>query len=139
MSATDGEDALTKRAQRQGTWALTGGPGAQGARAWSGIHDLGRAIKIRWGDQTGEDERLRVALLIFAAVRSPELRQACARGVPRSPGLGREGENATANSVAGKRPRIREQRGKNGGEKASGGPEERRRGIPATGRGLKAR
>jgi hypothetical protein len=33
---------------------LTGGPGGQGARARSGIHDLGHAIKIRrersdWG------------------------------------------------------------------------------------------
>jgi hypothetical protein len=27
-SATEGEGALTERAQRQGTWALTGGPGA---------------------------------------------------------------------------------------------------------------
>jgi hypothetical protein len=39
--------------------------------------------------------------------------------------------------MAGKRPWIHEQRGKNGGEKASGGPEELQRGIPATGRGLK--
>jgi hypothetical protein len=53
--------------------------------------------------------------------------------------LGRAGENATANSMAGKRPRVRGQRGKNGGEKVSGGPEELRRYIPATGRGLKAR
>jgi hypothetical protein len=59
-------------------------------------------------------------------VRSPELRQARARVAPGSPGLGREGENATANSVAGKRPRIRGQRGENGGEKASGGLEELR-------------
>jgi hypothetical protein len=44
-------------------------------------------------------------------VKSPELGQACARVVPRSPGLAREGENDTANSVAGKRPRIRGQRG----------------------------
>jgi hypothetical protein len=56
------------------------------------------------GDQTGEGERLRAALLLSAAVRSPELRQACARGVLGSPGLGREGENATANSMAGKGP-----------------------------------
>jgi hypothetical protein len=59
-------------------------------------------------DQTGEirpgDERLRAALLLSAAVRSPELRQARARVAPGSPGLGREGENATVNSVAGKRP-----------------------------------
>jgi hypothetical protein len=35
-------------------------------------------------------------------VRSLELRQACARGVLGSPGLGREGENATTNSMAEK-------------------------------------
>jgi hypothetical protein len=39
MSPTEGESALTERSQRQGTRA-------QGARARSGIHDLGRAIKI---------------------------------------------------------------------------------------------
>jgi hypothetical protein len=50
-----GEGALTERAQRQGTWALTGGPRAQGARARSGIRDLGHAIKIGRGrsDQGG--------------------------------------------------------------------------------------
>jgi hypothetical protein len=57
-------------------------------------------------------------------VKLPELGQARARVAPGSPGLGREGENATANSVAGKRPRIRGHRGENGGEKATGGPEE---------------
>jgi hypothetical protein len=40
-----------------------------------------------------------------------------------SPELGREGENATANSMAGKRPRIRGQRGENSEEKVSGGSE----------------
>jgi hypothetical protein len=41
-----------------------------------------------------------------------------------SPGLGREGENDTANSVARKRQQNpRSERG-NGGEKASGGLEE---------------
>jgi hypothetical protein len=40
-----------------------------------------------------------------------------------SPELGREGENATANSMAGKRPRIRGQRGENGGGKVSSEPE----------------
>jgi hypothetical protein len=90
------------------------------------------------GDQTGEDERLRAALLLSAAVRSPELGQARASGVPGSPGLSREGGNARANSMVGKRPQIRGQRGENGGEKVSGGPEELRRGIPATGKGLEA-
>jgi hypothetical protein len=56
-------------------------------------------------------------------VRSPELRQARARVATGSPKLGKEGKNATANSMAGKRPRIRGQRGENGGEKVSGGPE----------------
>jgi hypothetical protein len=104
------------------------------------------AVSVFWavrsrsdgGDQTRRDERLRVALLLSAAVRSPELRQACARGLPGSPGLGREGEDATASSMAGKRTRIRGQRGEYGGEKASGGPKELRRGIPAAGRGLEA-
>jgi hypothetical protein len=76
------------------------------------------------------------ALLLSMAVKSSELRQARARVVPGSPGLGREGENATANSVAGKRPRIRGLKGENGGEKASSGPKELRRGIPTTRRGL---
>jgi hypothetical protein len=40
-----------------------------------------------------------------------------------SPELGREGESATANSMAGRRPRIRGQRGENDGEKVTGGPE----------------
>jgi hypothetical protein len=75
------------------------------------------------GDQTG-GEWLWAALLRSAAVKSPELGQARARVVPGSLGLGREGEIATANSVAGKRPRIQGQRGENGGEKASGRPEE---------------
>jgi hypothetical protein len=41
---------------------------------------------------------------------------------PGSLELGREGESATTNSMAGRRPRIRGQRGENGGEKVSGGP-----------------
>jgi hypothetical protein len=45
-----------------------------------------------------------VALFLSAAVRSPELRLARARVAPGSPELGREGENATENSMAGKRP-----------------------------------
>jgi hypothetical protein len=63
------------------------------------------------------------APLLSAAVRSPELRQARARVAPGSSELGREEEGATVNSMAGKRPRIHGQRGENGGEKASGGPE----------------
>jgi hypothetical protein len=102
----------------------------------SGPCDQDRTGEIR----PGRDEQLRAVLLLFAAVRSPELRQPCAGGggVPGSPRLGKEGEDATANSMAGKRPRIRGQGGEYSGEKASGGPEELRRGISATGRGLEA-
>jgi hypothetical protein len=88
----------------------------------SGPCDQDRTREIR----PGRDERLRKALLLSAAMMSPKLRQAHARVVLGSPGLGREGEDATANLVAGKRPRIRGQRGENGGEKASGGPKELR-------------
>jgi hypothetical protein len=45
---------------------------------------------------------------------------------PGLPELGREGEGATTNSMAGKRPRIHGQRGENGSEKVSGGPEKLR-------------
>jgi hypothetical protein len=69
---------------------------------------------------------MRAALLFSVAVRPPELRLARATVAPGSPELGREGENATANSMAGKRPQIRGQRGENGGEKVLGGPEQLR-------------
>jgi hypothetical protein len=138
---------------------LTGGPGSVSDRGGGrtdragpapGDTGAGRACAKRYPrsrpwdqDRTGEirpreGEWLRAALLLSAAVKSPELGQACARGFLGSLELGREGENATTNSMAGKRPRIRGQRGENSGEKASGGPEELRRGIPATGRGLEA-
>jgi hypothetical protein len=112
VSATEGESALTNRAQRQGTRALTGGLGAQGVRARSGILrsrpcDQDRTREIR----PGEGERPRAAPLLLATEKSPELGQERARVVPGSPELGREGENNTANSVVGKRPRIRGQRG----------------------------
>jgi hypothetical protein len=54
----------------------------------------------------GEGERLCAAPLLLAMVKSMELGQARAKVVPGSPGWVREGENDTANSVAGKRPRI---------------------------------
>jgi hypothetical protein len=44
------------------------------------------------------------APLLSTTVRSPELRQAQARVALGSPELGREGEGATTNSMAGKRP-----------------------------------
>jgi hypothetical protein len=50
------------------------------------------------------------APLLPATVKSPELGRACARVVPWSPELGREGENDSANSMAGLWPRVRGQR-----------------------------
>jgi hypothetical protein len=84
--------------------------------------DLGHAIKIEWrgSDRGGGGERLQAALLLFAAVKSPELGQARARGVPGSLELVREGEDDSANLMAGLWPRDRGQRGENSGEKASG-------------------
>jgi hypothetical protein len=55
------------------------------------------------GDQTKGVEWLRAALLLSAAVRSPELRLARARGL-RSSELGREEEGDMMNSMAGKGP-----------------------------------
>jgi hypothetical protein len=78
------------------------------------------------GDQTGGNRRLRAAPLLSTAVRSPELRPTRARVAPVSPKLGREGVGTTANSMAGKRPRIHGERGENSGEKVSGGPEKLR-------------
>jgi hypothetical protein len=81
-------------------------------RARSGIPRFGscdqdRTSKIR----PGEGEQLRAAPLLLATVKSSELGQVRATVGPGSPKLGREGENDTTNSVAGKRPRIRGQRG----------------------------
>jgi hypothetical protein len=67
-SVAEGKGALTERAQRQRTWALTGGQGCQGTQARSGILGSGlfdqdrtkggpsRSIKIRrrksdWGNR----------------------------------------------------------------------------------------
>jgi hypothetical protein len=76
MSATEGEGTLTDWAQRHGTQALTGGPWRQ-ARVREAVSTIW-AVRSRsdGGDQTGEDERLRAALLLSAAVKSPELRLA---------------------------------------------------------------
>jgi hypothetical protein len=56
------------------------------------------------GIRPGGNRRLQAAPLLSTAVRSPELRLARARVAPGSPELGREGENAMANSMARKRP-----------------------------------
>jgi hypothetical protein len=89
-------------------------------RARSGIPRSGPCDED-WTERIrpGRGERLRAALLLSAAVRLLELGHARARVAPGSLEFDREGENATANSMAGKRPRIRGQRGENGGEKVS--------------------
>jgi hypothetical protein len=84
--------------------ALTSGPGHQARVRETVSRGPGRAIKIGRGKIGPGNRRLRAAVLLSAAVRSPELRQA----------------RATANSMAGKRPRIHGQRGENDGEKVSG-------------------
>jgi hypothetical protein len=53
-SAVEGEDALTEYAQRQRTWALTGGPGHQGVRAQSGILGSGPFDQVRRGPRGSE-------------------------------------------------------------------------------------
>jgi hypothetical protein len=114
---TEGESALTERAQRQGglgagRWARASG--RAGAKRYPGV----RAIRSRSDgggsepfdqdrtgeNQTGETDMREAAPLLSAAVRSPELRQARARVTLGSPELGREGEGTTANSMAGKGP-----------------------------------
>jgi hypothetical protein len=66
-------------------------------RSWT--FDLDRTEGIRSGKQTAAG-----GALLSAAVKSPELRQARARVALGSPELGREGEGATTNSMAGKMP-----------------------------------
>jgi hypothetical protein len=67
------------------------------------------------GDQTREDELLRAALLLSAAVRSSELGQARARVAPGSPGLGREGENAMETQWRGRGHEFADRGGRTAG------------------------
>jgi hypothetical protein len=54
VSATEGEGALTGRAQRQKARALTGGPGHRVRVREAVSRDLGRAIKIGRGRSNRE-------------------------------------------------------------------------------------
>jgi hypothetical protein len=67
---------------------------------WSEPFDLNRTERIR----PGGNELLWAALFLSSAARSPELRLARDRVALGLPELGREGEDAIANSMAGKRP-----------------------------------
>jgi hypothetical protein len=103
-------------------------PGDTGADRWA--RGAGRACAKRYPrsgpcdqDRMGEirpgrDERLRAALLLSAALRLAELRQARARVAPGSPEWVRDGENDTANSVGGggKATNPRSKRGERRGE-----------------------
>jgi hypothetical protein len=64
---------------------------------------------------------LQAAPLLLAAVRLPELGRVRATAVPGSPGLARNEEEHSADSLVGLWPRDRGQRGENGGGKALGG------------------
>jgi hypothetical protein len=82
---------------------LTGGQGVRRAcKAVSRGPDC--AIKIGRGKSDRGNRRLQAATLLSTTVRSPKLRQAQASVALGSPDLGREGEGAMANSMAGKRP-----------------------------------
>jgi hypothetical protein len=62
---------MTELAQRQGTWALTGGPRAQGVLARSGTRGPGHAIRIgRRGSEAGQGRRARIAVPTVRVVRS---------------------------------------------------------------------
>jgi hypothetical protein len=91
VSATEGESALTERAQHQ-----RGNGRLQGSEPF----DQDRMGEIR----PGETDVREAAPLLSAAVKSPELRLAQARVALGLPELGRGEEGATTNSMAGKRP-----------------------------------
>jgi hypothetical protein len=60
-SAAEGKGALTERTQRQRTWALTGGPGRQGARREAVSWGPGRSIKIgRRGVRGGSSHSIKI-------------------------------------------------------------------------------
>jgi hypothetical protein len=106
-SATEG-GALTGRAQRQGMQAVTGGPGHRARVREAVSRDLGRAIEIGRGRSNREGvERLRVAPVLFTVVKSLELGRVRATAVPGSPEWVRDGEDDSANSMAGLWPRDR--------------------------------
>jgi hypothetical protein len=83
--------------------ALTGGPGRV-RRACAKQYPTVQAVRSRsdGGNQTGETDVCGVAPLLSTVVRSLESGQARARVALWSPELGREGEGATVNSMAGK-------------------------------------
>jgi hypothetical protein len=87
-------------------------------------------------DQTG-GERLWATSLLLATVKSLELVRAQAMAVLRSLELGREGENDTANSVAGCWPQIRGQRGGMAGKRPRVGRRNSSEGFWPWGEGLR--
>jgi hypothetical protein len=121
-SVTEGV-TLTKWAQLQGTRALTDGPRHSAHEREAVSRDLSRAIKIRWERSNREGWLAVGGAAPSRGMKSPELGRVRAMVVPGSPELVKEGEDDSANSMAGLWPRDRGQRGENGGENASGGSE----------------
>jgi hypothetical protein len=75
-----------------------------GAHARSGIPRSGSCDQDQTGENQAGEQTSAKRPLLSVAVRSPKLRQARATVAPGSLELGREGEGATANSMAGKGP-----------------------------------
>jgi hypothetical protein len=84
---------------------------------------LVRAIEIRRRRSKPGADWLQVAPLLLAAVRSPELGRARATTVPGLPGLARNEEEDTSNSLVGICIRDRGQRGENAEGRTPGGSE----------------
>jgi hypothetical protein len=98
---------VTELTQRQGTWALTGGPRAEGVLARSGTRGPGHAIRIgQRGSEAGQGRRARVAVPAVRVVRSGldggDQRQA--KGVGRAKRYPRSG-SCDQDRTEGIRPR----------------------------------
>jgi hypothetical protein len=104
-------------AQATDRWVQTQDACARSYIPWSGPCDLNRTVEIK----AERADWLRAAPLLLTAVRSPKLGRVCATAVLGSPGLARNEEEHSANSLVGLWPRDRDQRGENGGGKAPGG------------------
>jgi hypothetical protein len=89
--------------------------------------DLARTIKIE--DRRGSG--LQAVPLLLTTVRLSEPSRVRAMAVLRPPGLAKNDEEGSANTLRGLRPRDWGQRGENGGGKALGGLGQLQRGIAA--------
>jgi electron transfer flavoprotein alpha/beta subunit len=157
VSAIEGDNALTERAQRQGVWVLTGRPGHQargreavswgpgrsikierrGSEGVQGGSDGVRAVRSRsdGGNQTGKDERLRVALKGGPGCQA-RVHEAVSRGPGRAIKIGRGNQTGETDvreaapllSAAVRSPELRQARAR----VAPGSPELGREGEGTT-------